>query len=319
MNSASRSHTGPGWARILRRLPGTTAALWRNRQPDFPYQLAIGAIFKDEAHYLDEWLAFHHGVGVEHFYLYNNESSDNYLAVLSPWIDRNVVTLIDWPGALQQKSAYNNCLHRFQMEARWIAIIDIDEFLFSPQGRDLRAFLSAYSDLPAIFVYWHLFGSSGHVDRPTGSVIEAYTRRLDEETANNETRSKDHQTGAGKQGKSIVNPRLVRKFGIHTVTNTWIGAPTDENRMPPRSPAADISCRIFRINHYWSKSIADLRQKIKRGSADKNRRFELTKIFQREKSLNVVEDLTIQSVWKDIRQSPGLPRQSKNSLHAGNK
>lgn len=40
------------------------------------FALAVCAIFKDEAAYLREWLDFHLLMGVEHFYLYDNGSSD---------------------------------------------------------------------------------------------------------------------------------------------------------------------------------------------------------------------------------------------------
>ena len=36
----------------------------------FLYDLAVAAIFKDEARYLKEWLDYHLLAGVEHFYLY---------------------------------------------------------------------------------------------------------------------------------------------------------------------------------------------------------------------------------------------------------
>ena len=45
---------------------------------DKPIELAVCAIFRDEAQYLDEWLTFHHGVGVERFFLYNDRSTDDY-------------------------------------------------------------------------------------------------------------------------------------------------------------------------------------------------------------------------------------------------
>ena len=44
----------------------------------FPHELAICAIFREEAPFLEEWLTFHSGVGVTHFYLYNNYSTDNF-------------------------------------------------------------------------------------------------------------------------------------------------------------------------------------------------------------------------------------------------
>ena len=46
------------------------------------YLLSICAIFKNEGHYLKEWIEFHKLQGVEHFFLYNNNSTDDYEQVL---------------------------------------------------------------------------------------------------------------------------------------------------------------------------------------------------------------------------------------------
>ena len=44
------------------------------------YDLSVCAIFKDEASYLKEWIEYHKLVGVQHFYLYENENeSDDFL------------------------------------------------------------------------------------------------------------------------------------------------------------------------------------------------------------------------------------------------
>ena len=48
------------------------------------YNVSICAIFKNEAPYLREWIEFNHLVGIEHFYMYNNNSEDDYLVVLKP-------------------------------------------------------------------------------------------------------------------------------------------------------------------------------------------------------------------------------------------
>ena len=148
----------------------------------FPYELSVAAIFKDEARFLGEWLHFHSGVGVDHFFLYDDDSSDDFHAVLDPWIAAGKVTLINGRGR-NQVSAYNDCIDRFAGMSRWIAFIDLDEFLFSPKSRDLKQALSRYRDLPAIFVHWVLYGSSGHVSRPSGYVIDSYTRCLGLEAA----------------------------------------------------------------------------------------------------------------------------------------
>ena len=50
------------------------------------YNVAICAIFKNEGPYLKEWLEFNHLIGIEHFFMYNNNSEDNYLELLNPYI-----------------------------------------------------------------------------------------------------------------------------------------------------------------------------------------------------------------------------------------
>ncbi len=39
------------------------------------HELAICATFREEAPFLDEWISFHIGIGVTHFFLYNNFST----------------------------------------------------------------------------------------------------------------------------------------------------------------------------------------------------------------------------------------------------
>lgn len=294
----------PSLLRKVFRIPNIAAARWRDRRVDFRYELAIGAIFKDEALYLDEWLTFHRGVGVEHFFLYDNGSTDCFREVLAPWLDAGIATLIDWPQLGGQEAAYQNCVLRYRMHARWIAFIDIDEFLFSPQRQDLRSILPAYGDLPAVFVYWRVFGSSGHVKRPPGSVIEAYTRRIDDRTANMERYLSPGVTGNGRQGKSIVNPRLVRKADLHKPV-LWVGDTLDENHAPIFSLDGGTSCRVLRINHYWAKSIEDLHAKVRRGRAPHGQApRDLEGSLKWEKKLNAVEDRTILPLWESIKK-PG--------------
>ena len=51
------------------------------------YTVAVCAIFKNESVFLKEWLEYHLLIGVEHFYLYNNFSEDNYQDILAPYLD----------------------------------------------------------------------------------------------------------------------------------------------------------------------------------------------------------------------------------------
>lgn len=289
---------------------GRGIARLRDRRRRFRHELAVCAIFKDEARDLGEWLTFHAGVGVEHFYLYNDASSDAYLAVLEPWLRSGRVTLVDWNGR-GQRHAYDDCIARHRMQARWIAFIDLDEFLFSPEHPDLRRVLADYRDVSSLFVYWVLFGSSGHGPRPAGPVVEAYTRCLDHDAAiaddfdHADVPGKpDYVSGWAQDGKSIVNPRRVRKYNIHKPRSLWFGEILDESRKAPRvrGEASQLCYSRLRINHYWSKSIQDLTEKVARGSVCNPRRppRKLSRWLEREAMLNRSEDRTILPIWHGI-------------------
>jgi hypothetical protein len=249
-----------------------------------PHELAVCAIFREEAPFLDEWIAFHAGVGVTHFYLYNNFSTDDFWTVLEPWIARGLVTLTEWPVKVGQVAAYRHCLRRARDECRWLAFIDIDEFLFAPQVIDVRSILRRYSDLPAVDVWQLFFGSGGHAARPTMPVTEAYLKRAPLSQIS---------------VKSIANPRMIYKPGIHR-SKYWLGDSLDTSRHhveKDRKPVFDV----LRINHYWSRSIEDLETKIRRTDASTPQTRDPVWHFNFEKSLNAETDDTILPIARTIR------------------
>jgi hypothetical protein len=283
---------------LRRRLRARVGRLiqWRERRTSLRYELAVCAIFREEAPFLDEWIAFHVGVGAQHFYLYNNFSTDNFRDVLKPWMARGLVTLIDWPRPVGQLSAYRHCLKRARRECRWLAFIDIDEFLFSPQSIDIRPILNRYADLPGLFVWQLFFGSNGHVSRPQVPVTTAYVKRasLDRVSA-----------------KTIANPRMVYRVGVH-LCKYWLGEAFDTSRLgltEGRQPVLEV----LRINHYWSRSLEDLHVKIGRGDASTPQRRETDWHLAFESSLNAETDDAIIPVARAIRTAqrpsggPGPP------------
>ncbi|WP_369598480.1 glycosyltransferase family 2 protein, partial [uncultured Muribaculum sp.] len=50
----------------------------RSTKHEFRHKVSLCLIFKDEEPYLKEWIDYHILIGVDHFYLYNNNSSDRF-------------------------------------------------------------------------------------------------------------------------------------------------------------------------------------------------------------------------------------------------
>ena len=144
-----------------------------------PYLAACMTYCEPTRRYLREWIEFHRLVGVERFFLYNNGSTDDYASdVLRALCRAGSWSCTALARARPSSTAsFRDCLHRHRDDARWIAFIDIDEFLFSPRGRPVPDILVDYEEFPAVGVNRALFGTSGHVTRPAGLVIESYLYR----------------------------------------------------------------------------------------------------------------------------------------------
>ena len=108
----------------------------------FLHDLAVVASLKDEGHYLKEWLDYHLLAGIEHFYLYDHESTDNYNEIIKPYIDSGLVTSMVYPNEVSMYAIYNDAVKQFKFQNRYMAFIDLDEFIY-PKSR--RGGLLKYS------------------------------------------------------------------------------------------------------------------------------------------------------------------------------
>ena len=212
----------------------------RERSSAPRFYITVVVIAKDEAPYLDEWINFHKMVGVEHFYFYDNLSSDNTLNTLNRYIKQGIVTRRLWRKS--QKYAYYDAIMRYGNHSRWMIFIDIDEFIFPTAADLLTQVLSNLECYSAILLPWKMFGSGGHVKKPEGLVIENYRYRT------KASQLTDDEQKIIKT-KFIIDPVSIKEIDIHDPI-------THENNH--WQPDAD---QIV-INHYYVKSLEELDEKI---------------------------------------------------------
>ena len=248
------------WRGILRY--GVFRALrlmWRLRSEKTAPQryLAICAIAKNEGPYFKEWIDWHKKLGVEKFYIYDNESSDNTKAILAPYIEAGIVEYTFFPGKKQQLPAYDDCLDKHRLEARWMAVIDLDEFIVPVKDETIPGFLKRFEDFPAVEINWLIYGSGGAREKEAGRVMERFKHHSFPDHALN------------RHVKSIVDPRRVFCFiGCHEAARLS-GRTVDSHGHPVkrhfrnREPQQDV----IRINHYAVKSYEEFLAKRSRGRA----------------------------------------------------
>ena len=221
------------------------------------YYLAVCAIAKNEGAYFKEWIEWHRSMGVEKFYIYDNESTDGTRQVLEPYIASGLVEYRYFPGYHCQLAAYDDCLEKYRFEARWLAIIDLDEFIVPIKDYAIPTFLQRFEKFPVVEVNWLIYGSSGAKKKEEGTVMERFKcHSLPEHPLN-------------RHVKSIVNPRRVFSvIGCHEVARIS-GSAVDSHGHPikrnfrDREPQQDV----IRINHYAVKSYEEFKAKQARGRA----------------------------------------------------
>lgn len=258
-----------------------------------PY-LSVCAIYRDEAPYLREWIELHRLVGIERFFLYNNDSTDDHREVLAPYLDDGTVVVYDWPIFPGQMDAYRDCLKRHREDARWIAFFDIDEFLFSPTRATLPDLLVEYERWPGVVVHRATFGSSGHRAKPPGLVLENFVLRT-------------HDPLRNSTWKSIVDP--AQAYDLRT-TESFLyrsGFAVDENgaEAPTDPTPGRTTWARFRINHYVTKSEEEWREKITKPTAHTNepRGQRIKHLALLEEMLNKEPDYVIQSYLPELREA----------------
>lgn len=218
-----------------------------------PGRVAICMMFQNEAPFLAEWIAYHRLIGVSHFYLYDNASTDNFWEVLEPYVKSGVVELFHLENTSSsvhahnklQQYAYTHALGLAENKQRWLAIIDSDEFICMPKEKSLPKFLRNYPKAPGLVVNWVMFGSSWLDDLKPGQLqIEQFTRCAPDDCE------------AHRFVKSIVRTKKAVSVSIHLsqYKDHEEAVYANNRKYSDRHNFSKLPIDKIRINHYWWRS-----------------------------------------------------------------
>ena len=131
------SHTARDWLRRVRRawrkfFYAASVAVDEYR---IRYELTACLKFKDAAPFLPEWIEFHQMVGFEHFYLYNNNSTDDYRGALAPYCEEGSVTLMNGRTYQLFRKAMSIVLHIIGTRHAGLHFLMTTNFFFRSMGR----------------------------------------------------------------------------------------------------------------------------------------------------------------------------------------
>ena len=213
-------------------------------------QLGICAIIRDREQWIAEWISFHYLAGFTNFYIGLHKCSDKteeILIDLSKKYKINIFHVEDRVGGSQQTFFYNFIQNEVAYEVDWMAYIDSDEYLFSPEQKKIGPVLDGFlqQNIYALAVQWVCFGSNKFAREPSGLIIENYRHRAPDDFAVN------------KHVKSIIYQRLpgIIKFNNpHLVSADF--QVFDEQLRPIDTPISPYEPTFsnLRINHYLCQS-----------------------------------------------------------------
>lgn len=220
------------------------------------YYLSLGAIFRMENSWLDEWIQYHFGIGIEHFYLFNDDEDTRVSdRILQPYVEQGLVenihvsdmfTLIRREAEWRQRDAYRVMVKNAVGKTHWLAVIDLDEFLLPHSFDDLREFLEEYEEYGGLAVNWQIFGTGGHVRRPPTQINHLFHRA-------------ETHWSRNRFVKSMIQPDRTaweQENNVHTFPMRD-GKIVNENHEQVNGMTHDISVKKIQVNHYVLRSWQD--------------------------------------------------------------
>lgn len=239
--------------------------------------IGIDAIFKDECPYILEWVAWHRSQSIEQLIIYDNNSTDGSLQLLSKLARLGVIdfhTINEQQGA--QIPAYQAIIDNYKHQLDVIAFLDADEFMM-PQDEQLAVehlrHLFSNPQVTAVGMNWRIFGSGGQQHNSGDFVL----RRFNLSAADNQTRN--HYLKSAYRPKAVSNifPHRAVLSKKSNYVNT-AGQPLifanykNEQLQAAKAPATTgmsyhICNERLRIHHYAVKSKSEFIHKKFKGDA----------------------------------------------------
>jgi len=224
------------------------------------YEFALLAPMANEGPYIQEWLRWHILQGAEHFFLYDNDPEELDYEKFFGKEMLAYITVIPWKNVRKlwkitpQRLAYRHCMRRYARLCRWLAVVDIDEFVSPAPGSPHTRVVDVLRDLPPNIAWLEVmrwdFGYRPHEKRPDGDLMDNYLWRAAEPPK--------------LYWKSVVNgslaPLLDWNWSVHNPRwQWWLGWVAKRYWRVQRDDD-----KALRISHYYTKSLEEWDERSKR-------------------------------------------------------
>jgi hypothetical protein len=191
------------------------------------------------------WIEHYLWQGVEHFYLIDNDSTDEPLSILQEYIDKGLVTYYFLPEKYKQAEHYRFVFdnENLKQKTKWLAVCDLDEFFYGVDKKLTTNIQRLDPYYHYILCNWHMFGSDGNIEHPE-DIRTSITHRKTDLTMT----------------KYIFKTKLIKDC-----SHIWIHSLIDVPYINPK--CIRTANKLIKLNHYPIQSI-EYFQKVKMTRGD---------------------------------------------------
>ncbi len=145
--------------------------------------LTIVAIFKNEGDIICEWVRHYFTQGATQILLVDNNSTDDWQGALAEFGHDSRLTCLQDSRSQAQLKIYQEILYSGIIEGEWTLPCDLDEFAYArkPFSRISQYLGTLAEDVSGVALPWKMFGSSGHIQHPSGRTIDNFLMREEAE------------------------------------------------------------------------------------------------------------------------------------------
>lgn len=211
-------------------------------------KIGVCLIIKNENEYLEEWLTHYRGLGVDRFFIYDNNSSTPITS------SDDDVDVILWKNEKfgSQNNAYLNCCKTYS-SFDYIGFFDTDEFYYSKTMNiktDINNLTEKFGDFNGLAIYWRMYGKTKPYFTERQPIINYKQYHVN-----------DHI-------KSFLTPKSVIKFNDPHFGNLRNKKYIDELGRNVVGPVGEHTSENIWIKHVWTRSETEFKEKLIRGDAN---------------------------------------------------
>ena len=262
--------------------------------------LCLVAVFKNEEEILEEWLNHYIKQGVDHFFLIDNNSCDNYKDIINKYPKDLITAKIDNRKGIQT-ILYNELYLENVKNYDWTILVDLDEFIYARNGFiKISDYLKTVPEnCSQIKIPWKMFGSSGYdtlEKKQPDSVIKNFVYRVNYDIHTGFVRY-DKNKNKEIFCKCIFKNKYLKSIDIHFshvsegnfMTSNNFNIEIGNKKSQINEDILKNSC--LHINHYPIQSLDRfMRIKATRGNCDNNKTNPRNEQYFRNYDMNHIYD-----------------------------